>query len=96
MAKRDNLKSWNLGRRIKNMVWTVADDHEVQVNIGGSSSYTDTERVQVSDVDVMLKAGVNEEAAYDSSLYAAAHEGAHVRHSDKHAMMDFMKKGKNK
>ena len=89
----DNWNKWLRNNRIKNMVWTVADNHGLSVGIGGGSSYTDTKRVQVSDVETLVKMGVKEEDAYDSNMYAAAHEGAHVKYTQANALRDTLMQG---
>jgi cobalamin biosynthesis protein CobT len=79
-------------RRIKNMVWTVSDKYETEVDVKGDQSFTDTEKVTISSDEVMIKAGVSEEDAYNSNLYAAAHEGSHMIHSDMETLKKYMAK----
>jgi len=82
---------WNMNNRIKNMVYNTSENYGVGVNIAGHNSYTDTKNVNVGDLEVLLQAGVKQKDAEEQSLYAAAHEGAHVRLSDITAMTKMMK-----
>lgn len=91
----DSLGKWAKGQRLKNMVWTVSEDHTIGVNTEGKISRTDTKKVELADVEVMMRMGVKEEQAYDSSMYAAAHEGAHVRLSKAGGMRDLLKEGRD-
>lgn len=74
--------SFRIGNRIKNMVWNTSENYSTGVRIAGANSYTDTSDVNIADVQVLTEAGMSYDEAVNASLYAAAHEGAHVKCSD--------------
>jgi hypothetical protein len=71
--------SFRIGNRIKNMVWNTSENYSTGVKIAGANSYTDTSDVNIADVQVLTEAGMSYDEAVNASLYAAAHEGAHVK-----------------
>jgi hypothetical protein len=94
MGKYNSLS--NAGRRIKNMVWNTSENYGVGVNIGGMNSYTDTNNANIADFDTLISSGVDEDTAIDSSLYSAAHEGAHVKHSKVEDLATLLQEGSKK
>lgn len=88
-----------LKRRLANMVFTTSENYDVKVTHGGSESHTDTKTVNIAAIDGLIQAGLTENEAADITLFAAGHEGAHVKYSmaDTIAgvMQEAQKKGAN-
>lgn len=87
---------FNLKNRVSNMVWTTSNKYSANVRMVGANSYTDTSDVTIADVDVLVDAGMDYDEAVDTSLYAAAHEGAHVKLSEIEPLQKLLEKGSKK
>lgn len=87
---------FNLKNRVSNMVWTTSNKYSANVRMVGANSYTDTSDVTIADVDVLVNAGMDYDEAVDTSLYAAAHEGAHVKCSDIEPLKKLLENGSKK
>ncbi len=87
---------FNIHNRIKNMVWNTSEDYNIGIKIDGESSYTDTSNVTIAETEVLIAAGMSEQSALDNSLYAAAHEGAHVKHSKTEPLIELLQEGSKK
>jgi nitric oxide reductase activation protein len=87
---------FSLRNRVSNMVWTTSNKYSTNVRMAGANSYTDTSDVTIADVDVLVHAGMDYDEAVDTSLYAAAHEGAHVKCSEIEPLKKLLENGSKK
>ena len=87
---------FSLRNRVSNMVWTTSNKYSTNVRMAGANSYTDTSDVTIADVDVLVHAGMDYDEAVDTSLYAAAHEGAHVKCSNIEPLKKLLENGSKK
>lgn len=87
--------AWDVFKRVKNAVYTTAENYGVSVDMSGSDSKTDTERVTVATGEAFVEMGLTEDEALSLIMHSAAHEGAHVKLSDISPVRDCLKQAKS-
>lgn len=88
----DDFNKWNVGNRIRNMVWTVGGKYDAKVDITSTkSAETDGKDVKISDPEVLTKYGLSRKDAMNVSLYTSAHEGSHLKYSDMKTFIEALK-----
>ena len=85
----------DLKNRVKNMAWTTSHK-DVEVDVKGVNSYTNTSKITVADSECLVKLGVSEDNAEKVVLLAAGHEGAHVKYSDMSALNGVYERNESK
>ena len=87
--------AWDVFKRVKNAVYTTAENYGVSVDMSDSDSKTDTERVTVATGEAFVEMGLTEDEALSLIMHSAAHEGAHVKLSDTSPVRDCLKQAKS-
>lgn len=86
--------SFDIFKRVRNMVYTTSGDYDVGVSMSGKDSYTDTKKVTVATAQSFVDMGLTEQESTEVVMHAAAHEGAHVRYSTMDGVNEIVKQAR--
>jgi len=81
----------NLLKEIKNIVYTIAERRNIKVIMKGGNSFTYTKKVTIATLESFTGLWLSVEEALPLIIYAAAHEGAHVKLSNINNIRNLLK-----